>query len=449
MQVLEEIRASKMTRFQVVAVSVALTLILMDGFDVAAMAYAAPTLGREWGVTEVMMGYLLSASLFGMAAGSIFITPLGDVIGRRNLTIGSMAVITIGMALSPFADGPVELIVYRVITGLGVGGMMANLNVLVSEYSSDARRGSIIGIYAAGYPIGATIGGLVAGPLIPVFGWQSLFVVGAVISAIGLALTIFYLPESFEFLSARRPAGALEKFNRIMVKMNREPVDALPELPETVEKGGAIREVMTGRVLFHTLMLWLGYALLVAAYYFANTWTPRIISSASGNDTLGVNTGVLANFGGILGCFVFSALAIRFRSNRLLAGAMIAAAASYVVFGVVFEAIPVAMGVALVLGLTTTAGIAGFYAVAPEVYTAKARATGIGWMIGIGRLVSIIAPILVGYLLDGGWRPENVFFLFAAPLVGSALCVIALSVSMRQQKARLAHTAPQQSVPTR
>lgn len=441
MDVLQDIRRSRMTRFQVVAVTVALVMILLDGFDVAAMAYAAPSLSAQWGTEPVMLGYLLSASLFGMAAGSIFITPIADLIGRRWLAVGSMFVITVGMGLSALATDGIMLLVFRLLTGLGVGGMMANLNVFVSEYASDARRGSIIGIYAAGYPIGATIGGVVAEPLITAFGWQALFLAGGVLSALMFLIALLLLPESLDFLFARRPKGALGKANRILARMNRPPLTALPELPKTVETRSGMAEIFHGTVRFRTFMLWIGYACLVAAYYFANTWTPQIIAGASGDEGLGIRTGTLANLGGIIGCFIFSALPIRFKSNRLLFGALAGAAGAYVLFGVVFSVIPVAMGTAVLLGILTTAGIAGFYAVAPGVYTARARATGIGWMIGIGRLVSIVAPILVGYLIDDGWDPAAIFYLFAVPLLASAACVAALSMSLRRQGAALP-TAP-------
>lgn len=437
MDVLQDIRRSRMTRFQVVAVTVALVMILLDGFDVAAMAYAAPSLSAQWGTEPVMLGYLLSASLFGMAAGSIFITPIADLIGRRWLAVGSMFVIAVGMGLSALATDEIMLLLFRLLTGLGVGGMMANLNVFVSEYASDARRGSIIGIYAAGYPIGATIGGVVAEPLISEFGWQALFLAGGVLSALMFVIALLFLPESLDFLFARQPRGALDKANRILARMNRPPLTALPELPKTVESRSGVAEIFHGTVRFRTFMLWIGYACLVAAYYFANTWTPQIIAGASGDEGLGIRTGTLANLGGIIGCFIFSALAIRFKSNRLLFGALAGAAGAYVLFGVVFSVIPVAMGTAVLLGILTTAGIAGFYAVAPGVYTTRARATGIGWMIGIGRLVSIVAPILVGYLIDDGWDPATIFYLFAVPLLASAACVAALSVSLRRQGAAL------------
>ncbi|MGO4105896.1 MFS transporter [Leifsonia sp. YAF41] len=432
MDVLTQIRQSRMTRFQVMAIVIALTLILIDGFDVAVMAYAAPSLSRAWGLDPVTLGFLLSASLFGMAAGSLFLTPLADKIGRRKLALISLVIISVGMILSVFAADAMQLMAFRVITGLGVGGMMANLNVLVSEYASDKRRGTIIGIYAAGYPIGATVGGLVAAPLIPLYGWHSVFIVGAALTVLMLLVSWRFLPESLDYLLTRRPVGALTRINGILAKIGRPALNDLPALPEAIRQQSAVSEILSGSTRYRTLALWIGYACLVAAYYFANTWTPKIVAAASGNDSLGVSIGVIANAGGILGCFIFSALAIKFRSRPLLVWALGAAAATYLLFGLVFTHTNVALVVALFLGILTTAGIAGFYAVAPEVYTARARATGIGWMIGLGRLVSIIAPILVGYLVSGGWQPENIFFLFAIPLAASALCIVALGISIRR-----------------
>ncbi|WP_026536846.1 MFS transporter [Arthrobacter sp. 9MFCol3.1] len=442
MDFLTQIRQSPMTRFQVMAVVIALTLILIDGFDVAVMAYAAPSLSRAWGLDPVTLGFLLSASLFGMAAGSIFLTPLADKIGRRKLALISLVIISVGMVLSVFAGDAMQLMAFRVITGLGVGGMMANLNVLVSEYSSDKRRGTIIGIYAAGYPIGATVGGLVAAPLIPVYGWHSVFIVGAALTVLMLAISWRFLPESLDYLLTRRPSGALPKVNGILAKIGRPALAKLPALPAAVRHQSAVGEILSRPTRFRTLALWIGYACLVAAYYFANTWTPKIVAVASGNDSLGVTIGVIANAGGILGCFIFSALAIKYRSRLLLVWALVLAAVAYLLFGVVFTQVNVALVVALFLGILTTAAIAGFYAVAPDVYTARARATGIGWMIGLGRLVSIVAPILVGYLISGGWQPERIFFLFAIPLATSALCIVSLGMSLkRTQPPALADTA--------
>lgn len=439
-QILAEVRQGRMSKFQIIAVSLALLLIIMDGFEVGIMAFAAPEIQAQMGLSTDVLGYVLSASLFGMAIGSILLTPLADRFGRRPLTLAMLVLILAGMALTITAPSAGMLIVWRVLTGLGIGGMMANLNALVAEYSSDARRTTAIAIYAAGYPIGATIAGIVAGPLIPMFGWQAIFVIGTVLAAGALIAAWFYLPESLDFLLARRPENALARVNRILGRMHMAPLNELPvHSPAEAEESknrGMLREMLSPPVLRLTIALWVGYGLLTASYYFANTWIPTILTNVTGDPQLGTIMGIGANLGGVLGCFVFAGLAFRFSGRVLLYITLFAAAAAYLMFGLIFSIVPVAVVVGFVLGMLTTGAIAGFYAVAPTVYSARVRATGIGWMIGLGRLVSVVAPIIVGYILAAGMAPERVFIAFAVPLVVAALA--ALSLLMGRQNATMA-----------
>lgn len=439
-QILAEVRSNKMSKFQIVTVTIALLMVVLDGFEVGIMAFAAPQIQEQLGISPDILGYVLSGSLFGMAIGSIFLTPLADRFGRRPLTLAMLTLIVVGMALTLTAPTALWLIVWRIVTGLGIGGMMANLNALVAEYSSDKRRTTAIAIYAAGYPIGATVAGFIARPLIPQFGWHSMFIAGTILAVVALIGAFALLPESLDYLLGRRPNRALERVNKILGKMNVAPLDALPERTNTeedrVSTKNTIREVLSPPTLRLTMALWLGYALLVAAYYFANTWIPTILTNVSGDPQLGTTMGIGANLGGVLGCFVFAALAIRFSGRHLLFITLFAAAAAYIIFGMVFSIIPVAIMVGFVLGVLTTGAIAGFYAVAPTIYSSKARATGIGWMIGIGRLVSVAAPIIVGYILAAGAEPEKVFLYFAIPLMIAG--VAALTLLLGRTKATLA-----------
>ncbi|MCS5479713.1 MFS transporter [Corynebacterium sp. YIM 101645] len=434
-EVLAEVRQARMSGFQIAAVSIALMLVILDGFEVGIMAFAAPQIQEQLGLSPEILGYVLSGSLFGMAIGSIVLTPLADRMGRRPLTLAMLVLIVIGMALTITAPTAGMLILWRVVTGLGIGGMMANLNALVAEYSSDARRTTAIAIYAAGYPIGATIAGFLARPLMPEYGWRSMFIAGTVLAVLALVASWRFLPESLDYLLVRRPANALERVNRILAKMHREPLAELPAPSATeqddAEKQGTFREVLTPPALRLTLALWIGYGLLVASYYFANTWIPTILTTVSGDPQLGTTMGIGANLGGVLGCFIFAGLATRFSGRRLLFLTLFAAAGTYVLFGVIFDVVTVAIGVGFLLGMLTTAAIAGFYAVAPTVYSARARATGIGWMIGLGRLVSVAAPIIVGYILATGIAPERVFIAFAVPLAIAGLAALSLLLGRR------------------
>ncbi|RYH30187.1 MAG: MFS transporter, partial [Alcaligenaceae bacterium] len=399
MDLLQELRQNRMGRFQLTTLAVALTLIIIDGFDVAIMSYAAPSIAREWGIQPVQLGLLLSSGLFGMAAGSIFLTPMADRYGRRKVALISLAVSFAGLTLSIFAVGPTTLLVCRIITGIGVGGMMANLIVLSSEYSSDKRRGTVIAVIAAGYPIGAALGGVVARPLIPEFGWRSIFVAASVISAILLVISLKKLPESVEYLVAKRPRNALQSINTLLTKMKVPPICELPILRDISQaEKGAISEILTKPIRFRSLSLWAGYACLVAAYYFVNTWTPQLIASTSDDDSLGVTVALIVNIGGIVGALLFGVFTIKFRIPKALTGLLIASAATYLLFGIAFDSGSMGTYIAFFLGLTTTGAVAGYYAYSPGLYSARARATGTGWTVGAGRLMSIVAPVLVGFL---------------------------------------------------
>lgn len=431
-EVLAEVRHGRMSRFQIIAVSIALLLVVLDGFEVGIMAFAAPQIQAEMSLTPDALGYVLSASLFGMAIGSILLTPLADRFGRRPLTLVMLVLIVIAMALTISASSAGTLILWRVMTGLGIGGMMANLNALVAEYSSDARRTTAIAIYAAGYPIGATVAGFAAGALIPAFGWHSIFIAGTILAVVAFVIAWILLPESLDYLLGRRPANALKRTNQLLRKMHLEPLVELPAIDRTAsdaaDNKGTIREMLTPPVLRLTIALWVGYGLLTASYYFANTWIPTILTNVSGDAQLGTIMGIGANLGGVLGCFIFAALATRFSGRTLLYLTLFSAAGAYLLFGLIFSVVPLAVLVGFLLGMLTTAAIAGFYAVSPTIYSVRARASGIGWMIGLGRLVSVVAPIIVGYILATGLAPERVFIAFAVPLTIAGIAALSLVI---------------------
>lgn len=436
MDILKDLENAPMSRFQVIAISVALVLLLMDGYDVAVMAFAAPELSQLWDINASTLGYLLSASLFGMAAGSIFLAPVSDRIGRRPLTMICLSIICAGLLGSVLSTNIELLFVSRVITGLGIGGMVANLNVLVSELSSRKRRGMAMGIYAAGFPIGATLCGFIARPMIPAFGWQSVFLVGAVVTFAMLLMSFRYLPESLDFLLTKRPPNALERINAILARASMPGLTELPPVEPTETEKGGVREVLSKTLIYRTVLLWIGYATLTAGYYFANTWLPKIMTTVTGNASTGVTLGTIANFGGILGCVAFGLLTVYIPVRRLLIATLVGAGIVFLVFSTILDHTGAALVVAAILGLLTTAGIVGFYTLPQDVYSAKARATGSGWMIGVGRLVSIASPIIVGYLIAANWTPSSLFAVYSIPLFVAAISIIALALASRRHESR-------------
>lgn len=430
--ILTTIRERKMSGFQIRAVVVALAIIIMDGFDIAAMAFAAPALTKAWGIGPEQLGIILSASLFGMAVGAILFSPLGDRIGRRGLTNLSLTLVVVGMVVSVLSPDVGWLFVGRFVTGIGIGAM-SQLNAYVSEYASASRRGFVVGIYATGFPIGATVAGFIAGAVVPALGWHSIFLVGAILSAVLLAIAVFFLPESLDFLLVRQPRNALERINHILAKIG---VVALAELPSPTADGSKVRgpvaEIFTPIVIARTLLLWLGYGCLIASYYFATSWVPQLITTSSGDAALGTSMGIVLNIGGIIGCVLFGFVTLKVRVRPILITSLALAAVAFLVFGLSFGNVPISIALAAGIGLLTTGSVAGFYAVTPGIYKANARATGAGWMVGIGRLVSIVSPILAGFLLAGGTAPQIVFMMFAVPLVIGAAAIFVINAIMKR-----------------
>lgn len=420
MDILKDIQESRMSRFQIRAVAVATVIMVVDGIDVAIAAYAAPAISRAWALDPVTLGFLLSAGLVGMAIGSLFLTPFSDRIGRRRLTLVGLLIATVGMLLSVFAADVYQLMAFRVLAGIGIGGLIANNIVFASEYASDKRRGTVFGIYTMGFPIGATLGGLLANPLIPLFGWRSVFVVCGLLTGLILLISWRILPESLDYLLSRRPANALRDVNIIMTKMGRPSLSELPVASKADQSRGRAKELFTGRMAARTILLWLGYGLAIASYYFATSWTPKLMAAETGDDSLGVMMGVIINFGGILGGVLFSVVAIFLKLRRILLISLIVSAATYVVFGLVFQTGSTAVAIGFALGVITSMNMCGFNGAGPTIFPASLRGTGVGWMTGIGRLVSIVSPIFVGFLLSAQWPAEHIYILFAVPLLLSA-----------------------------
>lgn len=397
------------------------------------MAFVAPHLAKAWQLSQVQVGYLLSAGVFGMALGAVFVSPLADRIGRRRHVILCLALITVGMTLSVFATDVPQMVIFRAAAGIFIGALVSSLNITVSEYCSDQRRGVVMGLYGIGFPLGAALGGAASAVLIAKFGWQAPFALGAIMSAIMLVVAWLLLPESIDYLVEQRPAGALEQYNRIAARLGYEQVQALPARTERSSGDSRMSAIFGGIMGRRTALLWTAFALLTSAFYFANTWTAKLLADVTNDPALGVRAGVLVPLGGVLGAVLFAGLAALMRPRLATAVVMFGGAAAFITYAAFFGNVNLAIALALVVGTFANGGIAAFYAISPTVYSTSARATGVGWMMGAARCVSIATPILVGYLLSSGWKPTQTYQLFAGALALAGVCCLLLDLSYRKQ----------------
>ncbi|WFR70942.1 MFS transporter [Prescottella defluvii] len=249
MDVSTAIKKSPMSRFQYLASTACLLVLTIDGFDVFVMGFVLPHLPDNFFSSSAQKGYLLSAGLTGMAAGSLLLSPLGDRFGGRTLVLWCLVVNFVGMATSAMAPNVEALTVSRLITGLGIGGMTASLTVLVQEYSSDERRNAVMGAYMIGFPLGSLIGGFLGTILIGAFdgAWQAMFVFGAVLTGLAFLLTWVLIPESIDFLVARNAPRDRIRIAALVTRLRNSAIDldARPATVAQVHARGSIRGCST------------------------------------------------------------------------------------------------------------------------------------------------------------------------------------------------------------
>ena len=198
-------------------------------------SFASPGIAREWNIDRAALGFVLSMeSRDGL--GSILLGGLADQFGRRRTLLGCLLVMSIGMGLATQTRNLYSLSIWRVITGLGIGGMLATINAVASEFANSRRRALCVSLMAIGYPIGAVVGGSIAAMLLKQGDWRAVFWFGAAATAAFIPLVFFLVPESIEWLCQRQPANALAAVNRSLRRLGRAAVDALPAISVETRK---------------------------------------------------------------------------------------------------------------------------------------------------------------------------------------------------------------------
>jgi benzoate transport len=422
----------RMSYFQWTAIAVCVLLNMLDGFDVMVMAFTAPHVSTAWALSGKVLGIMLSAGLVGMAMGSFLLAPLADRWGRRPMIMCCLVILTLGMSLSALAANAWQLGALRVFTGIGIGGMLAGVGVISAEYANAKWRSTAVALQATGYPIGATLGGLLAAWMLEHFSWHSVFLVGAGASLLCIPLVLACLPESLDFLVARRPPNALPRLNALLQRMHMPTLQALPVAEPRDRRRSGYAALFVGDLRRVSILIAVAFFLHMFAFYFVLSWTPKLLVSAGVSAQQGITGGVLLNLGGIVGGSLFGWLASRWALSRLTGASLLLAMLAMLVFAGFNTDLGIAFPVAFVIGAALFGGMAGLYAAAPVVFAADVRTTGLGWAIGIGRVGAILSPLSVGLLVDASWSPAALYVLCALPLALAAWACMQLRVGIGQ-----------------
>jgi MFS family permease len=381
----EVIDRSPMTMAQVVVVAITVLLNAMDGFDILSIAFASNGIAAEWKVTTQALGIVLSMELIGMAVGSVLLGGLADRIGRRPTLLGCLVTMAFGMFMATTAGSPVQLSIWRVVTGLGIGGMLSCTNAVVAEFSNKKWKSLCISIMVIGYPLGGGIGGLWASGLINAYGWRAVFYLGAGLTTLLLPLAFFLVPESVHWLTRKQPLNALGRVNASLSKLGYAPVAAMPQMAADDRKK-SLGDIFSPALVSMTLILTAAYFLHIVSFYFLAKWTPRIVGTMFPTLPPGTGPRVLAltNFGGAAGGALFGLLSGRIGLKRLTIVILAGNVISIVLFGRTPADLPTLTWLAIAVGFFGNAAISGLYSLVAYGFPTHVRATGTGFVIGVG-----------------------------------------------------------------
>ncbi|MFV3128943.1 MFS transporter [Niveispirillum sp. KHB5.9] len=391
-----------MHRRQWVVVALCIALNALDGFDVLAISFAAPGIAQEWGIDRAVLGLVLSMELLGMATGSVLIGNLADRIGRRPTILACLALMVAGMVLSATARDVTWLSATRLATGLGIGGMISATSAMVAEFSNTKRRSLNMVLNIAGYSVGAILGGLVAAALLERTGdWRSVFLFGAAATLAILPLLWFFLPESIDSLIARRPADALDRVNRTLLSLGRDPLGTLPD-PVTGAVKPSPLALFTGGHARVTLLLTVAYFAQIMLFYFVQKWVPKIIVDMGHTPAEATRVLVAANIGSLASAVLIGLASQKLPLRPLVMGSMVAGFFAIALFGSGLSGLGALSLVVAVAAFCINAGVVGLYPIMGATFPAHLRASGIGFVIGVGRGGSAIGPIVAGAMFAAG-----------------------------------------------
>jgi MFS transporter, AAHS family, 4-hydroxybenzoate transporter len=421
-----------LSRFQISTIILCGLVLLLDGFDTQCIGFLAPSISETLAIPLKNFGPVFSAGLIGLMIAAMAMGPVADRWGRKWPVVLSALTFAIFALLTARAVSLEQLIIFRFLTGLGLGGAMPNVVALTSEYSPKRLQAVFVGMLFCGMPLGALVGGLASSVMIPLWGWRSVFYLGGLLPLAIALILVKALPESVRFLTARgKDVGAISKIMReIAPEISAAELDlSSPVASARAERseGLPVRRLFTEDRAAGTILLWIPFFMNLLILYFIVNWLPGLLRQSG----LAVSAGVIAvslfSLGGIAGALTegrvmnsygaYATLLAQFGISALLIGSLAFLTRSFAIM----------MAVTFVLGLAVQGAQAGLNALAANFYPTTVRSTGVGWALGVGRVGSIVGPAIGGMLLAMGWSPQRIFLAGMAPALCASIAILGSS----------------------
>jgi AAHS family 4-hydroxybenzoate transporter-like MFS transporter len=425
--VTEIIEEAPFGSFQLLILVLCAWIALLDGFDTQAIAYVAPIIAEQWGIAMSGFGPIFGAGLAGLTVGAFILSPAADRFGRKSVILLSVTLFGIFAIITARATTLNELLIFRFLTGLGLGGAMPNIIALTSEYAPKRMRAVLIAVMFCGFPLGSTIGGVISAPLISSFGWQSVFLLGGILPLLTLVVLFIWLPESVRHLVARgvtdkRIAHLLARLDPT-IRQNAENCYVIHGPPAG---GFPVKKLFEEGRAAMTTLLWVAFFMNLLVMYFLVNWMPSLLRASGLPLNVAILSTAVLNAGGVVGAIVLGRFVDRLNPYLVLGGAYSASALFIAAIAIGAANIWTLMIATFLAGFGVVGAQIGMNALATGLYPTSIRSTGVGWALGVGRIGSIIGPVTGGILLSLGWNAQSIVLIAAVPALLAGLAVFAL-----------------------
>ena len=426
--------------YQWLLVAICFFVVVADGMDVAIMGFVTPSILAEWKISPAVWGTVISAAPFGLVIGALVAGPSSDRFGRKIVLILSVLTFSVFTLGAAYASTPTEMAILRLLAGMGMGAAMPNASTLLSEYAPQRRRALMITIMFTGFNLGSALIGFIAGYMIPHYGWRSVLVVGGVTPMLLIPFLVLLLPESARLLALHgatreKIAATLGRVTGYRFTGDETFVTSEPPIATRTPIG----VLFSQHYAMTTIALWVTYFMGLMVIYLLTGWLPTLMKNAGLDISTAANVTAMFQIGGTIGAII-----VGWAMDRLRPALVIAAAyfiGGLCILGVSSVGILSSSLAAIVFaaGFCMSGAQTGLNAYAPGCYPTVARATGVSWMLGMGRFGSIFGSLFGGALLQSGWGFSAILGLLAIP---AALAAIAIGATQLKHRGEGAQVAP-------
>lgn len=420
------INAQPLSAYQWRVVLLCFLIVFLDGLDTAAMGFIAPALTQEWGIDRASLGPVMSAALIGMVFGALGSGPLADRFGRKLVLVGAVFLFGLFSLFSAFSGNVDQLLVLRLLTGLGLGAAMPNATTLLSEYTPERLKSLLVTSMFCGFNLGMAGGGFVSAKLIPAFGWHSLLLIGGLLPLLLTLVLLLWLPESARYLVVRNKGD--ERVRRVLAPIAPSEVAvasgfSVPE-QQTVQSRNVFRVIFSGTYSAGTLLLWLTYFMGLVIVYLLTSWLPTLLRDSGASLEQAASIGALFQLGGVLSAVGVGWAMDRFDPHRVIGVFYLLAGVFAWLVGQSLGQMTLLATLVLVAGMCINGAQSAMPSLAARFYPTQGRATGVSWMLGIGRFGAILGAWIGATLLGLGWNFEQVLTALVLPAALATAAVL-------------------------